>query len=454
MDLDRCFYDYAVDYYAQDRGVGYSILWKAESASQFASLCVGGTKAKRHHWCMLPGIAGASAVRAKPRGKRRDDCVGPLFTQLYHGDKPVFSNFTGGGVNGYSPAQVLTTNGKYQKSVLSMGNTLFSTSSNRYAARVEYRVNHSYFTDNWELLYQKADLLMKDCYKIPTSVCNSYKSFLLAGWNSLSSVVVKKFQSKENQILLAQYIHMNTVAVTKAPDPVKFKYCFKVFEDLESSAETFGRFVTSQINFESGVIYYNPVNMTEAINIFQKHFRKFQFGTYSSQKKESQNHQAEPTRDDEEIEIDVEVEEENTEILVTDTPEDVMNLCLRNIWNNMPVTHIDGLDLRTPMDINENNFQGNSCVRLIFGRVPWGDKFASYFPINDQNLQTIIEKQGGQNLSYLPEFKNWWQAQTPETQEEFRILFGKVKVLPNSNTKKLFYYVQGMLILVKNNSAS
>jgi hypothetical protein len=448
--MDYCFYDFAIETSSLYKTSGYSILCNSRFASKFVSEVVGGTKATVYPWCMTTDIGGAAAVKAKSKGKRRDDPESVLLCHIYFSDKATFFSYTGSGVNGYSPAQVLTKSGKYQQNTLRIGNTLSATARTSFSARVEYRVSHKYLIENWTDLCNQLDPYFCEFIIIPTQICNAYKHFLLTGWKNLSGLVHEKFKTKEMQILLAQYIHMNTVAITKAPDPVKFKYFAKVFQDLVPDSKKFGRYVTSCINIEAGTVLCQESDLLDALRIFSKHFQKFQFGTFATEKKQSHI----PVSEDivgEEVEA---VPNDAVEFLFTDTPLHVLTVCLRCIWESLPDLVTSQLDLTNPLALNQMELEANCGDHIRFigkSKITWRERFQRYFPTRDEDILLYCkEVQGYQNLQYSYEFMSWWSLQTVEIQSQFINLFDEVKVLPNTNAAKLYYFKQERLILVKN----
>lgn len=449
MNLNYCFYDFAIETSSLHKDSGYSILCNSTFASKFVSEVVGGTKAIVYPWSMTTDIGGAAAVKAKSKGKRRDDPESVLLCQIYFSDKATFFSYTGSGVNGYSPAQVLTKSGTYQQNTLRIGNTLSATARTSFSARVEYRVSHKYLIDNYTDLCNQLDPYLYEFIIIPTQICNAYKQFLLTGWKNLSGLVLQMFKTKEMQILLAQYIHMNTVAITKAPDPVKFKYFAKVFQDLVPDSGKYGRYVTSCINIEAGTVLCQESDLMAALKIFSKHFQKFQFGTFATEKKMSHIPVSEDIVGEEEEAVTNEAE-----FLFTDTPLQVMNVCLRCIWESLPHLVISQLDLTNPLALNQMDLENNCGDRIRFAaksKITWRERFNRYFPTREDDILLYCkEVQGYQNLQYLYEFMSWWSLQTEESQSQFINLFDDVKVLPNTNASKLYYFKQERLILVKN----
>ncbi len=242
---------------------------------------------------------------------------------------------------------------------------------------------------------------------------------------------------------------MNTVAITKAPDPVKLKYFAKVFQDLVPNSGKFGRFVTSCINIEAGTISCQESDFLEALKIFSKHFQKFQFGTFATEKKQLQASVPEDGVVKDEL-----LQDDSVEFLFTDTPLQVLNICLRCIWECLPDPVICQLDLSNPVALNQSDFESNCADRVRFAtksKITWRERFERYFPTREEELLfNSKEVQGYHNLQYLYEFMSWWSLQTEKSQAEFFNIFNEVKVLPNTNASKLYYFKQEKIILVKN----
>jgi hypothetical protein len=142
------------------------------------------------------------------------------------------------------------------------------------------------------------------------------------------------------------------------------------------------------------------------------------------------------------------------EFLFTDTPLHVLTVCLRCIWESLPDLVTSQLDLTNPLALNQMELEANCGDHIRFigkSKITWRERFQRYFPTRDEDILLYCkEVQGYQNLQYSYEFMSWWSLQTVEIQSQFINLFDEVKVLPNTNAAKLYYFKQERLILVKN----
>jgi hypothetical protein len=67
----------------------------------------------------------------------------------------------------------------------------------------------------------------------------------------------------------------------------------------------------------------------------------------------------------------------------------VMNVCLRCIWESLPHLVINQLDLTNPLALNQMDLENNCGDRIRFAaksKITWRERFNRYFPTREDDI--------------------------------------------------------------------